>query len=430
MQVPKLSPVRQMCRVYPKRAYHLANDVKKSNHRVNVVRINETLPHTNADTLELIHIGEYQVVVKKGQFKAGDLAVYIQPDSVVPQIEPFKFIWENYVQLDGTVPERRRRITVRKFRKEWSEGLLLPVSEFGYRYTQPGSSSASVIPYPDSCNDFITVGDDVSDALGITHYDPDKGRESTAGENSNAPRRRYPKTLKGWFWFTLKKLGLDFRKLNDNYRDEVSFDVPVYDVEALKNYANSFRPGEYVVVTEKIHGSNARYMFLDGKQYAGSRTLWKSEKSSCVWRKALEQNPWIEEWCRANEGHTLYGEVTPTQGSFDYGCKSGEVKFFAFDVRTPEGEWIKPWMVDRATVSRTTRYPQQLYWTRMVPPLYQGPFDLEIIKKFVDGPSTVPGAKHIREGVVVAPAEERHVTGLGRLQLKIVSNAFLEKDSK
>src|SRR6267142_7058471 len=103
---------------------------KKSNHRANVVQIAEIKPHNNADTLAIIPVGEYQAVVKKDEFKVGDLAVYIQPDSVVPQTEPFKFIWENYEGLDGVVPEKRRRITVRKFRGEWSEGLLLPISDF------------------------------------------------------------------------------------------------------------------------------------------------------------------------------------------------------------------------------------------------------------------------------------------------------------
>jgi hypothetical protein len=48
----------------------------------------------------------------------------------------------------------------------------------------------------------------------------------------------------------------------------------------------------------------------------------------------------------------------------------------------------------------------------------------------VSGPSTVHGAKHIREGIVIKSAKEIRVPGLGRLQLKVVSNEFLAKDSK
>jgi RNA ligase (TIGR02306 family) len=114
---------------------------KKSNHQANVVRIENLRPHPDPETtkLELTDIGGYQVVVGKGNFAAGDLAVYIQPDSVVPQTEPFKFIWGEHVGIDGNVPERRRRITVKRLRKEYSEGLLMPVSEFAKEF---GSDAA------------------------------------------------------------------------------------------------------------------------------------------------------------------------------------------------------------------------------------------------------------------------------------------------
>ena len=65
-----------------------------------------------------------------------------------------------------------------------------------------------------------------------------------------------------------------------------------------------------------------------------------------------------------------------------------------------------------------------------VPQLYKGPFDWEIISKLVDGQTAVPGAKGIREGIVIRPLKNRHVRGLGRLILKCVSNSYLEKDNK
>jgi hypothetical protein len=65
-----------------------------------------------------------------------------------------------------------------------------------------------------------------------------------------------------------------------------------------------------------------------------------------------------------------------------------------------------------------------------VPVLYTGPFDWSVIRPLIDGQTTVPGAKGIREGVVIRPVKERHVRGLGRLILKCVSNAYLEKDGK
>ena len=416
----------------------------KLNHQANIVRITEVLKHGNADSLEIIPIGEYQVVSRIGQFKVGDLAVYIQPDSVVPQTEPFKFIWEPYckhvdphnnstiishrlpskklIEMCGycllhdprnpKVPEKKRRITVRKFRGEWSEGLLLPVSDFQKEFESYGIRPG-FIEFPE--------GTDVSELLSITHYDPDAGKE-TGGDNSGAPKlkRKYPRSVRGWVKFIYRRVknALGFYDAIGGAEESVSLGIPTYDVNAFKNYPNVFTEHEPVIVTEKIHGSNARYIFLDGVMYAGSRTLWKSPTSNCIWRKALKANPWIEEWCRANEGHVLWGEVTPTQGGYEYGSK--EPQFFVFDIRKPDGRWV-----ECGEDLDTT-----LLTGHVVPFLYDGPFDLEEIKTLVDGPSTVPGAKNIREGVVIKSDPERHVRGVGRAQLKIVSLEFLEKDSK
>ena len=393
--------------------------MSKANHQVNIVRLGEPRVHSNADSLELFDIGEYQVVTKKGNFKAGDLGVYIQPDSVVPQTEPFRFIWEAYVGLDGVVPTKRRRITVRKFRGEWSEGLLLPISDFPPFTVNAEEGRAYLVGsgYPS------VVGDDVANLLRITHYDPDEGKESAKDVETfrSNKKKRFPRTLKGWLFFLLHKLtGRSFAQ--GSYTDnETGVDMPVFDVDAFKHYKNAFEPGEMVEVTEKIHGSNARFVFRDDHMYAGSRTQWKAETANCIWRSVLKNNPWIGEWCRAHPGYGLYGEVTPTQGDkWQYG--RAEPQFFTFDIRHPEGKWCNPAPFDPETPFLNT--------VRWVPVLYTGPFDWEVIRTLVDGPTTVPGAKGIREGIVIRPITERHVRGLGRLILKVVSNAFLEKDNK
>jgi hypothetical protein len=381
--------------------------VEKKNHQVNIVRLGEPRIHSNADSLEMFDIGAYQVVTKKGNFKTGDLGIYIQPDSVVPQTEPFRFIWEAYQGLDGTAPEKRRRITVRKFRGEWSEGLLLPATDFAQLVGDAG------VMYND--------GDDVSEVLGITHYDPDKGKEPAAdNETFKKKRSKYPRSLKGWWYLILHKLGIyTSGGQNHGFDNEDGVGLPVFDVEALKHYKNAFEPGEMVEVTEKIHGSNARFIYREGHMYAGSRTQWKHATANCVWRNVLKTQPWIEDWCRKNEGFGLFGEVTPTQGEkFQYG--SPEPQFFPFDIRTPEKTWLD--------CDAVASLPKLQNW---VPRLYVGPYDYElIVSRFLEGQTTVPGAKGMREGVVIRPVKERHVRGLGRLILKVVSNSFLEKDNK
>jgi RNA ligase len=387
---------------------------KKENHKTLVVRITEILPIKDADKIELVKFGmPYQCVSQKGTFKVGDLAVYIQPDSVVPCTEPFKFIWEAYIQTDGTVPEKRRRITVKKMRGEWSEGLLLPISDFSLQdlIIDAHGKASALLP---------SIGDDVSDRLGITHWDPDTGQENSTGQNIHAPnlKKKYPRSIRGWVYML-------WRYLKGDRRTHVDFSLPVYDVEALKNYRNAIDPGTPVVVTEKIHGSNARYVFLDGTMYAGSRTLFKSPSSNCIWREALKQNRGIEEWCREHEGFALYGEVVPTQKGFDYGCRPGEAKFFLFDIRHPDGHWL-----DYQDPLQFTTFAANI---KSVPLLYVGEYDEDKVKLLSDDTKSFAGlltsqsVKHIREGIVIKLTKER----LGRrAQYKVVNNTFLEKDSK
>jgi hypothetical protein len=386
---------------------------KKSDHRVNIVRLGEPRVHTNADTLEIFDIEGYQVVTKKGNFKAGDLAVYIQPDSVVPQTEAFRFIWGEYAETafspDGLlVPERRRRITCKRLRKEYSEGLIMPVTDFDQFKTEDRMHSV-----PD-------VGTDVSDLLGITHYEGDQAVESTESNSTGSkPKLRYPKTLRGWFYWVLFKIG--FRSAHRNMNEELSFDVPKFDVENFKNHKNVLVPGEPVIVTEKLHGSQARYVYKEGQMYAGSRNFWKAPDSPCVWRKALAQNKWIETWCRGNEGAVLYGEVVPTQKGYTYGTESGEVKFFVFDIRGTDGNYLPK--AELFYGSWNT-----LPGVHLVPKLFRGLYDIEEVTKLVDGVSAVDG-KTQREGIVITVLDPtRWARGIGRIQLKLKSNSFLEKE--
>jgi hypothetical protein len=357
-------------------------------------------------------------VSKKGQFKVGEFAVYIQPDSVVPQTESFRFIWESYVDpinSDAPISDRRRRITVRKFRGEWSEGLLMPVYDFDELVDSTLTRQFVESDWRE--------GTDVSDTLGITHYDPDEGVERTDGDQGAAPRgkRRWPRSINGWIKMIWRYV--TFTRGQEKFLEDAGkLCIPIYDVDALKNYPNVFREGEPVIVTEKIHGSNARFIFTDGMLYAGSHKQWTSPSSNSIFRKVLKSQPWIEEWCRAHEDYVLWGEVTPTQKGYEYGSKDPQL--FVFDVRHPDGHWLS---YDKEDESVTL---QQL-WTRSVPMLFfKVPYSKEGIMKIVDGISYVHGATNMREGVVIKAFPERHVRGVGRAQLKIVSKVFLEKDNK
>jgi tRNA-binding EMAP/Myf-like protein len=364
-----------------------------SNHLVNVVRIKELRKHPNADNLSLVDIDGYQVVVRTEEFDINKLYAYIQPDSVVPDRLPYRFLWADREFPDGVVPERKRRITVRRFRKEYSEGLLLPLSEFGQYMPISNFTLVNGIP--------VCEGDDVAELLGVTHY-----VEPEPGFNLGAQGTKltfWQKVLK-FFGFGPKPYG-------------PKNGPGAYDVESLKNYPRVFVEGEPVLVTEKIHGSNARYTFDGKKFWAGSHHRWWKEQGN-IWWEVTKQYPWIEEFCRKFPGYTLRGEVTPTQKGYAYGFET-EKQFFAFDVQREEGTYI-----NKANL---------LKWMaiqRFVPVVYEGPYDAAKMKELAEGKSLVEGAKNIREGIVISSVEERTVRGVGRAQLKLKSLAFLEKENK
>lgn len=404
----------------------------KANHRVDVIRIEEVFPHPNADRLEIIVVLGYQCVTGKGQFKAGDLAYYIPPDSVVPDRPEFSFVWGDET-FEGGVPERKRRITVRKFRKEWSEGLLMgPINDRDC----PIAINCIADPVRNDLVHPVSEGMNVAEILGITHWETEEDRSQGAGDGGKK-HRRFPRTIQGWkSWFK--------SWLHGESRDG-DIGLPVYDVEAFKHHAHTFRPGERVIVTEKIHGSNGRFVFREksflglfkySKFYAGSRNFWKAETSTCVWRRCVKENPWIAVWCLTHPGYALYGEVVPTQKGYDYGQKDGKPRFFLFDILTPNNQWMtreEIYKLNNLDFGRTRRMDDGSYLAHkyFVPSLYDGPFILEEIKKQVDGPSMVEGATTQREGIVIKAQPERPLAnGRGRAQLKIVSNAFLERDSK
>lgn len=273
-----------------------------------------------------------------------------------------------YIVPDSVVPDTpqfaflqgKRRIKVKKLRGIMSEGMLIPAPE--------GAE----------------IGEDFAERLGITRYEPPlPPGVSTAGKRADPP---------------------------------AGFQ-PIYDVEAWQRYGQFFEAGEEVVVTEKIHGTSARYAFVDDRMYCGQRREWQQEDTDNLWWKILYQNPWLEAFCKAHPDITVYGEIYGQIQDLRYGTAPKEVRFAVFDLLRGR-EWLS-WDDSQALAKSGG-----LHWA---PVVYRGPYDREKIKALADGPSLIPGASHIREGVVVKPVIERRVPELGRLCLKLVSDQYLER---
>ncbi len=342
-----------------------------STHKVEIIKIVNEL-HPNADRLSLVKVHGWQVVVGKDEFIDGSLAVYVPPEYVV-SITPgdvaknvitastLEMLSRNCRIVDAKNPSGEGyvhgyRIKVKKFRGEWSQGLLLKA---------PSD---------------VQEGDDVMQLLGIGYYEPPM-ESSFAGEAGAAPE----------------------------------IPVPKYDIESLAQFNTVIVPGTQVVVTEKIHGAQSRFVYDGSQFYCGSKHEWKKESPSSIWWRTLEMIPNLKSWLKEHPRVVVLGEIYGSGvQDLHYGLKNKDIHFSAFDI------WDKQFL----SYEKARAISGNLPW---VPVLFQGPYEEGAIKRLAEGTSTVTRADHIREGVVVRTKEELTSPTLGRIVLKVISNAYLER---
>jgi len=83
----------------------------------------------DSDFLELAHVMGWQCVVKKGEFKEGDLGIYFEVDSFLPVDERYEFLRASSFR-DSADNGQGFRIKTMRMRGQLSQGLLLPLEKF------------------------------------------------------------------------------------------------------------------------------------------------------------------------------------------------------------------------------------------------------------------------------------------------------------
>ena len=338
-----------------------------------ICEITNVKNHPNADRLDVVFVKGWQCVVGRDQFKTGDLVVFIPPDSMMPEQVSKRLGIHDY--LKGN---EQKRVGQVRLRGEPSFGVVLPVSVIGRE---------------------VKVGEDVTDYFHITKYEPP--------------------ILGGQY-------------------DQAAPDHPLFpkytDIENLRNYPTCFEEGETVIVTEKIHGTNVRLGMIGGVRMAGSHNRpRKAPEDAADMAKSFYWFPWtikpVEEmiWALAMEHSQviLYGETYGRVQSLRYGLPHS-LAFRAFDL-----------MLDGRYADSSEFFDLcERFGVEHVPVVGMMKYSLGSVIKSSEGPSLVPGADHIREGVVVKPLVERYSSVVGgRLTAKYVSSDYLlgkhhERDTK
>lgn len=386
---------------------------------VEVVRIGKVEKHPNADSLSITQVhGGYPCIIKTGDFVEGDLAAYIPVDALVPTDRPMFAFLAKEAKADGTY-----RIRARKLRGVFSMGLLVKA--------------------PDGSKE----GDNVRDVLGVGKYLPPAERE--AGQANRVGKERLARRSEtavfdrravgvaivaailcvaiAWpfgvaaaplcalaAWWAIRR--------NRAARKKPQF--PVYDLEGIRRHMHALKDGEHVLVTEKIHGCNAAYVHTGRRFWVRSRTVFRENDgtdpgfglSGDVWHLIAARHG-LEEKLRAFPNVVLFGEVYGEVQDLRYGVPAGErVRFVAFDAldlatgRYLDHDALKA-LCDSLGVP-------------MAPVLHDGPWHPTLLE-MAEGPSTLPGASHVREGIVVRPRQDRIDPHVGRVVLKLAGQGYL-----
>ena len=123
--------------------------------KMKVCHLDEVSTHPNADKLDVVYIGGWLDVVGRDQHRAGEKVAYIPEQALVPEVV------QKVLGVEGRLAgSRKNRVKAIKLRKILSQGLILPFENGKLTHPETGEQKK------------IDEGDDVSEFLGITNYEP------------------------------------------------------------------------------------------------------------------------------------------------------------------------------------------------------------------------------------------------------------------
>lgn len=394
-----------------------------------VVRIGWIAPIEGADNIELVGINGWTCIAKKGEFAEGDLAVYFEIDSKLPEdAEWAAFMAPKHFKV--------KTMKLGKF-KVISQGLALPASAFGWELTTSGQFAGNVplIKKPDG--KYFIEGDFLTKELGVTYAsEEDNKRKANSDDKYKKMAGRHPKLFKNrvirWLYKRMwgkKLLFVFFGKKKDKKGAWPAWVVKT-DEERIQNMTWILKDKAPWFVTEKIDGTSTTFTLKRnnfGKKefYVCSRNVvFDTPEKGCYY----DTNVYVEMEEKYNmrgvletllaenpdlafvtlQGET-YGEGIQKR---TYGLKGHD--FMAFNLiyghKDGTSERFNPKMMARILTN---------FDVPCVPIVAEGyilPDTVEEILNYADDKSAIDGG--MREGVVLRSED-------GTKSFKAVSNAFL-----
>lgn len=218
---------------------------KKERELAYVVKVDEIRPIEGADRVEVAIVNGWHIMVRKDQFKPGDLAVYFEIDSKVPAEEPFMFLEPKHF-----------KIKTQKYFKGTviSQGLLMGFEDFGWE------------------KDAYKLGDFLTQKLKVTYaVEEDNARKASSVDKYKKMAQRHGKLFshQPFRWLMRRTWGkkvlfLFFGKTSDKKTGWPAW-VAKTDEERVENMPWIFDNKSPFVAIEKIDGTSTTFTMKRGK---------------------------------------------------------------------------------------------------------------------------------------------------------------------
>lgn len=368
-----------------------------------IQEVHDIQPINGADNIELVHVLGWCLIAKKGEFKEGDKAVYIEIDSKVDENdERFEFLANKHYKV--------KTYKLNKF-GVISQGLALPLSMF------PELGDAE-------------INTDVTDLLHITYQEvEDNARKSNVNAMSSLKARK-PKLFKNPIIKRLMKYKfgrwLIFKLFGRKKDKATSFPTHLCsktDEERIENVPFYLGTGPYYY-SEKLDGSSATYALeRKGKRkfefYVCSRNIRLLDEkqptfyeSNIYWEQAMKYNIQVKliEFLRNSLYKTIVvqGEIVgPSVQKKTYGLKERDL--FVFNIII-DGKRLSNYDMEQlAEVLHLKTVP-------LLGEIEKLPETMEEMKELAEGQSVIGDC--IREGLVYRKLD-------GSSAFKNVSKSYL-----
>ena len=268
-------------------------------------------PIEGADNIELVGVLGWTCIAKIGEFKEGDLCVYIEIDSKVPEKEWSEFLRPKHFKI--------KTMKLGKF-KVISQGIALPLNIFDVE-----------VPAQEET--------DVTELLGVTYSTQEDNKRKGKGiDKYQSMAQRRPDIFKRpWArWMMRRNWGkrvmfLFFGKKKDNDRKFPNKFEYIHktDQERVENMPWVLETDSQFIRTQKCDGSSATYILERKKRgkyefYVCSRNVRMLDaKQDNFYSDVMNENPYWEMAVKYDIENKLKKELD--LWPLDYICWQGEI---------------------------------------------------------------------------------------------------------